>query len=383
MPRPRLRPGEHGNIAARRDGTGWTASAYYRRADGQVRRASATGRSKSEAQSGVRAKVAQKVGDLAGLGLTAESTVAELAALHLTAEEARRPPLAPNTIREIRNTIGLHINPRLGALTLRECTAPFVDAAVTALAAEHPPQAKKMRWVLSSMFKRAVRLGAVTASPVVAVQAVRVEHPPPRALTLEDLAAVRAAVRAQPVPRTNRRAGASAADLLEYLIATGCRAAEPLGLHWEDVHLDASIPWVHVHRQVVRVEGEGLRITPTKEQDRRALPLPPFAVAMLARLRAEATGALVFPNRDGGPRDPRAMRRIWDKALEGTEWEWVTLKVLRKTVATYLSEVEGSVRAAAQLGHADDRVTRAHYIEAKVVPLELGRIVDLGETPLS
>ena len=378
MPRPRLRPGEYGNIAARREDGGWTASAYYRRWDGQVHRARATGASKGAAVSAVKDRIAQRLGNVTGLGLSPDSTVAELAALHLAAEQARA--LAPNTIREIRNVIGLHIVPRLGALTLRECTAPFVDAAVTGLAAEKPPQAKKMRWVLSAMFKRAVRLGAVTASPVVAVQAVRVEHPPPRALSLADLAAVRATVRAQPQPRTNRRAGASPADLLEYLITTGCRAAEPLGLHWEDVHLEDSIPWVFVHRQVVRVEGEGLRITPTKEQDKRALPLPPFAVAMLARLRAEAAGPLVFPSRDGGQRDPRSMRRIWDKALEGTEWEWVTLKVLRKTVATYLDEVEGSARAAAQLGHADDRVTRKHYIEAKVVPLELGRIVDLGET---
>ena len=384
MPRPRLRPGEYGNIAARRDAGGWVASAYYRRMDGLVKRATTTGPTKGAATHALRERLAQRLGDLATSGLTADSTVAELAAVHLAAQEARRPPLAPNTIREIRNSIALHIGPRLGGLTLRECTAPIVDAAVQELAAVKAPQARKMRWVLSMMFKRAVRLGALASSPVVAVEAVHVEHPEPKALTLEDLAQVRAAVRSQPAPRTNRRAGAQAADLLEYLIATGCRAAEPLGLHWEDVHLDAPIPWVFVHRQVVRVEGEGLRVTPTKEQDRRALPLAPFAVAMLERLRAEASGPLVFPNRDGGLRDPRAMRRIWDKALEGTGWEWVTLKVLRKTVATYLAEAEGAARAAAQLGHADDAVTRKHYIEAKVVPLELGRLADLGESdPLS
>ena len=380
MPRPRLRPGEYGNIAARREDGGWTASAYYRRWDGQVHRAKATGPSKGAAVSGVKDKIAQRLGSISGMGLSPDSTVAELAQMHYEAEASRRTrPLAANSLREIRNVIDLHLVPRLGGLTLRECTAPFIEAALQDLAAEKAPQAKKMRWVLSMMFKRAVRLGALAASPVVSVSAVAVETPAPKALTLEDLARVRAVVRAQPKPRTNRRKGAATADVLEFLVATGCRAAEALGLYWEDVHLEDSIPWVYIHRQVVRVEGEGLRRTPTKEQDKLALPLPPFAVAMLARLRAEAAGPLVFPSATGGMRDPKNMRTIWNRALEGSEWEWVTQKVLRKTVATYLGEVEGSARAAAQLGHSDDRVTRAHYIEAKIRPLELGRLSDLGE----
>jgi integrase len=356
------------------------ADARYRRHDGQVRRAFANGRTKSEALSRLRENLSRKVGETASLGLTPDSTVAELAAAHLRAQEERRPPLAPNTLREVRNVIDLHIVPRLGSLTLRECTAPIVDHAVTSLAKVKAPQAKKMRWVLSMMFKRAVRLGALTASPVTGVEAVRVETAKPKALSLDELMAVRAVIRAQPAPRTNRRSGAAAADVLEFLVATGCRPGEALGLAWEDVHLDATVPWVFVHRQVVRVDGEGLRRTPTKEQDTRALPLAPFAVAMLTRLRAGAPdGFLVFPSATGGMRDPRNMRTIWNRALAGSEWEWVTQKVLRKTVATYLDGAEGAATAAQWLGHADDRVTRAHYIEQRVRVLELGSIADLGE----
>jgi integrase len=354
------------------------SSARFRRHDGRMQRAWARGSSRSVAEAALRAKIRERLGDVDG-ELSADSTIEALAKRWLASKESQKTPLAPRTLESLRHAVDSLVVPLLGSLTIRECTAPRIERTVLALlSSDAPSNAGRLRWALSGMFSMAVRLGAAEASPVPHTSKYVPEKPRPRALSLEDLVEVRAVVRSQPEPRTNRRSGASAADVLEFLVGTGCRPSEALGLHWEDVHLDASIPWVRIHRQVIRIKGAGLTLTPTKEHDVRLLALPGFAVAMLARLRAEATGALVFPNRDGGPRDPRAMRRIWDRALAGTEWEWVTQKVLRKTVATYLSEVEGSVRAAAQLGHADDRVTRAHYIAQSSAPLAIGAMESLG-----
>lgn len=55
----------------------------------------------------------------------------------------------------------------------------------------------------------------------------------------------------------------------------------------------------------------------------------------------------------------------------------MTPRSFRKTVATELDRVDGPERAASQLGHPDNRVTRKHYIQPLVVVPEsetLGRL---------
>jgi integrase len=373
-----MRPGDYGTINTKRVGAGvFESSARYRRHDGSMQRAWAQGPSRSAAESNLKARIRERLGDIEG-ELSADSTVAELAKRWLASRESQRTPLAPRTLESLRHAVDGLVVPLLGSLTVRECNAPRIERTVLALlASDAPSNAGRLRWALSGMFSMAVRLGAVEASPVPHTSKYVPEKPRPKALTLEDLVAVRAVVRSQPEPRTNRRAGASAADVLEFLVATGCRASEALGLQWEDVHLEDSIPWVRIHRQVVRVKGAGLVLTPTKEHDVRMLALPSFAVEMLRRIGPAAAGT-VFPSATGGLRDPRNMRGIWDRALAGTEWEWVTQKVIRKTVATYLADALGSKAAAEQLGHADDRVTRAHYIEARRTPLSIEAMAGLG-----
>jgi integrase len=46
----------------------------------------------------------------------------------------------------------------------------------------------------------------------------------------------------------------------------------------------------------------------------------------------------------------------------GTGFEWVTPHTFRRTVATVLDRERSTDDAAAQLGHSDTAVTKAHYI---------------------
>jgi len=159
-------------------------------------------------------------------------------------------------------------------------------------------------------------------------------------------------------------------DVIDFLIATGAMASEVLGLCWGDVHLDGDVPFVRIHQQVIREKERGLVLAPTKERDVRLLALPAFAVDMLSRratLPTNQDGA-VFTNVRGNLVDPSNMRSVWRRLFKGTEWEWVTQKTLRKTVATVIDMELGSELAAKQLGHTSDKMTKAHYIAPSKLP---------------
>ncbi|WP_052066322.1 tyrosine-type recombinase/integrase [Rhodococcoides fascians] len=59
---------------------------------------------------------------------------------------------------------------------------------------------------------------------------------------------------------------------------------------------------------------------------------------------------------------PANVRRSW-RAARGDDFDWVTPHTLRKTVATLVKETYGVEAAQIQLGHANTRVTEAHYIQ--------------------
>lgn len=56
-------------------------------------------------------------------------------------------------------------------------------------------------------------------------------------------------------------------------------------------------------------------------------------------------------------------RNYLQRALAGSELEWVTWHVLRKTTATFLDERLGLAEASLQLGHASEEMTRSAYVQ--------------------
>ncbi|MGO4583586.1 tyrosine-type recombinase/integrase [Arthrobacter sp. 2RAF6] len=394
MPRPQLGIGEYGHISATREGKTWMALARYRDLDGETRRVKATGKSKSGAEAALREKLAQRSNRGQGPDISAESRVTELAEAYYTAKLS--DDLAPNTYYNMRRAIDNHIITRMGKQRIREVTPQRIQNVVTAVTQENGPgTAMVVRNTISGMFKLAARWGAVGNNPVAFTERPKLEEKPIRALTLDELLAMRkyAATVFQPFTPEERlvRAGGDRSkmggknrnpvtlDVIDFLLGTGARAAEPAGLYWEDVHLDSPVPWVRIHQQVQRVVGEGLQRTATKEHDVRNLRLPAFLVEMLRRRLTTAQGPLVFPSERGGLLGPRQVLISWKKAFAGSEWDWVTPKTLRKTVATLVDAEHGSVLASKQLGHASDGVTRRHYIAPSGVPIDSGSVLELFE----
>ncbi|MEQ4566229.1 tyrosine-type recombinase/integrase [Paenarthrobacter sp. CAP02] len=303
------------------------------------------------------------------------------------------------TLERLRGHVDRHIVPRIGGLRVREATTARLDVFIRDLLQTlGPTTTVQVRSALMGVFTEAQRHDAVVVNPVAATRVPKRERGVIRALSLEEFLGMRrhAEEQLRPLTRGERLARAGGdlkrmggtnraqtpLDVIDFLIGTGCRASEPLGLQWADVHLDDEVPWVRIRQQVIREKERGLVLAPTKEKDVRNLALPGFAVEMLRRrqqLPANDMG-LVFTNVRNNLIDPSNMRKTWRSlfAPEPVEreklinagtldemfpWHWVTQKTLRKTVATLINLELGSEVAATQLGHTSDQITRKHYIE--------------------
>lgn len=151
---------------------------------------------------------------------------------------------------------------------------------------------------------------------------------------------------------------------------------EIAALRWCDIDLDAATPTVTIAATMVWIKGEGLvRQEHTQARDIRELVLPPFAVQLLATMRATQMTPIgiapVFSTADGGHRDPGNIRKQWRTARRAAgrgdvkKWDWVEFRTMRRSVATLVDSASGDEDAAAQLGHASTAMTRRHYIAAK------------------
>lgn len=383
-PRPMLGIGEYGHISTRTVDGHTVASCRYRDVDGRVRTVTAQGGSKSKAEAALRTKLR---GRASGTGdITSESPVTALAEVWYAGKEAD-PTLKYRTKERARSLLDNHVIPGIGSLTIRECTTARLEHFLQLRTASNGGEtARLIRSVLSGMFATAARYDAVHTNPVTNTTVKQKPRAVVRAMSLPEFVGMRAhaATRLQPLTTAERleRAGGDTArmgganrsllplDLIDFLIATGCRAAEAVGMCWEDVYLSGPVPYVVVRQQVIRERGRGLVLAPTKERDTRRLAIPVFAVAMLERRREGQSTGPVFPNQRGNLSDPSNVRTMWRGCFKGSPWEWVTQKTLRKTVATLVSLEQGSEVAAQQLGHTSDTMTKRYYIEPSREPLD-------------
>lgn len=153
-------------------------------------------------------------------------------------------------------------------------------------------------------------------------------------------------------------------ELARFMVATGVRLGEALGVTWAD--LDLSAGSVAVQRTIVRVTGKGLVAKRVKSRaSERALLLPPWCVELLKarRVRRGAFEGPVFPDSRGGWRDRSNVGAAFRRVRGGSEFEWVKTHTYRKTVATLLDESGASARMIAdQLGHSRVSMTQDVYL---------------------
>lgn len=365
-PRPPLGLERWGTITVRGDGP-YVASCYYRDITGKRRRMERQGRTKSVA----RVNLENALHDMLAAGegdLTRDTTLAALAETWWIEFEATNPPL--NTRSRYARTKASVVD-AIGSLRIVEATVPKLDRYLNAVhKGRGPSEAKVQRVVLSHMLTLAVRHGAAARNAAADTRLPAAPPRAPKALESETVNDVRAAL-----ARYDARAHTAGTLTLfaDLLIATGARPSELLALRWDDVDLERGA--LTIAATVVEDErGRPVRQAhPKTSHGFRRLTLPDFGTAALLDARTRAGTEHVIPNARGGLQHRRGIARAWRDALAAptpgaavdapNALVGITPMAFRKTVATLIARELGPEAAGQQLGHHDDSVTRAFYIE--------------------
>ncbi len=157
-------------------------------------------------------------------------------------------------------------------------------------------------------------------------------------------------------------------DIVDLLLATGCRIGEVLALRWNDIDFTATPPTVSITGTIKTEIGKGTyrKSKPKTDASHRHIALPPFALDVLMRRRIEQPANhynAVFATRNGTWHQVGNIERRWRTIRADTGFEWVTPHTFRKTVATLIDRLVDADTAARVLGHTSDTITKEFYIE--------------------
>lgn len=357
------------------------ARARIRDQDGRSRLVSATGTTRAAAERALRQALVERsapTGDL----ITADMRLAELADVwleFLVAEER----IEQTTINEYARVLRSIVLPKLGGLRIQEASTGRLDRFIIGVRNHSESRQRKAKVVLGAMLDMAVRHDAIAVNPVRTTARLSRTKQDTRALTAEDLRAVRLAVREwmtqdRPGPKPNREM----ADIVDLMLATGCRIGEILALRWTDVTLETDRPTLSVRGTIKSEPGRGTYRKPRPKSDasQRTVALPPFAVSVLQRRCNETDEPnpldAVFATRNGTWHQVSNVERRWRQIRKVSGLEWVTPHTFRKTVATLISERVDSETAAQQLGHSSASITKEFYISKPTIAADVAHVLE-------
>lgn len=366
MARPPLPIGTFGSITTREVRPGvYRARTRFRDFDGVTREVKGTGRSVAAATRELKARLADRsapTGDLIG----PDMRISQVAEIWLSLYRAEQRSEA-TTANEYQRIIDNVINPAIGSIRLREATAGRLERLIRSQ--ETHSRRKKTKTVLKMMLDAAVIDDAIPANPVSSTSRLRGQRNEVQALSMEDLDAVRFAVDAwMTKKRSGPKSSSDMPDIIDLLLATGCRIGEVLALRWTDIDLSATPPTVAISGTIKTETGKGTyrKSKPKSDASKRTIALAPFAVAVLLRRRVEQPPTqlnAVFATRNGTWHQVGNIERRWRTIRADAGLDWVTPHTFRKTVATMIDRLVDSDTAARVLGHSSSVITKEYYIE--------------------
>ncbi|MEU7599433.1 site-specific integrase [Streptomyces sp. NPDC040724] len=200
--------------------------------------------------------------------------------------------LKPTTMARYRDYVRNDLTPAFGTLKLDQLAHRHISAYVTCQLAAGRGETTLYRCLatLSSALGDAVRQHRLPHNPA-SPPVLRRPPSPERHIWTADEAARFLIYCHQADPEM--------ADLFEFLIGTGLRKGEALGLHWDDVHLDQGV--FYVRCTLSAIDNNHLVITTPKTRSSRGWVAISPRVATALRHHAQT-----MPRTRGDPDDPFA-----------------------------------------------------------------------------
>ena len=182
--------------------------------------------------------------------------------------------------------MGLHVLPRLGAISVADVSTEDVIAVLSPIWHSKPTTAKRVRQRIAAVLTWAVAQGLRPDNPADSARAVLARQPngktAQRSLLYAEVAGAVATVRASHATPALKLA-------FEFMVLTAARSGEVREATWNEIDLEAATWTVPASRM-------------TAEREHR-VPLSGRAVEILTEARALRSkhGDLVFPSRGGRP----------------------------------------------------------------------------------
>lgn len=372
MARPRTPIGTFGDISfIKASGGQFRARTRYRDDDGKVRRVSATGATKREAERNLKKMLAERTSYRSTGELSPDSSFTTLMDVWL-ADLDLEAKLAESTRALYERNMRQLVLPAFEGYALREITVSKVDRFLKGLAANKSySMAKQARTVLSLALGLAVRYDAIPKNPVRETARLRKPASQATALTAAQVEAIRAAVRSW-----RRGPGISGPppdgqleQIIEVMLGTSARIGEVLAIRKCDVDVTSAPATVRISGTIVSPAGKPTQRQPhpKTQKSTRTVSVPTFTAevlrARLAKIGPEDPEHLIFFTRNKTPLTTNNVRRRLRAVMEEAGIEGVTPHSFRRTVATVIDRAGGADLAAEMLGHSSTKITKEHYIE--------------------
>ena len=295
----------------------------------------------------------------------------------------------PGTAGDHERSIRLHIIPHIGEIPLKKLGVDDIQRMINAWTADgmKPSSVRKALQPLRGALEHAADDGKILKNPVNRVKLPKLGKSEMTFFTRHE-----AALYASALPDSNN------GRLLAFILRTGLRKGEAIGLQWQDIGENA----FKVQRTVRRTSkiggGTELYINNNGKTDNaiRTIPLNDQMRALLAdqrshqmqqRLKAGPAwqggkpgegDTWVFANEIGLNADSSNLRRTHDATLKKIGLDGVDIHGLRHTFATHWVEHGGNVKnLAAILGHADATITLNRYVHPVLEQMQ-AEVVAMG-----
>lgn len=280
---------------------------------------------------------------------------------------------APSTYRQYEWVVREHLLPLLGKKKLDQLNRTDIQALIASKAKQKAqPRAKQpaepstknlsrytlnaIRVVLHSAFQDAIRDGLAPKNPADYIELPKAPKVAAVFLTPNQAAALMAKAKGSDIP-----------ELLTFLLSTGCRIGEALGVRWQDIDLPNRR--VTICGQLQRIESKLTRLESTKTNQVRTLALSTSLTDQLQQLKSRQLvegwsdpDGLAFLNIYGRRFDPKFVSQKIKALCKLAEVPEVSPHKLRHTAATLALAETGDLHAVQKmLGHQQVALTANLY----------------------